>query len=77
MPMGNMDMGSGPLLRIYNEELAHGLWYIVAGFVVVMLFLRIFEKYEHHGRSAKSTSDWPKPFFYKRMNNAKRFISSN
>lgn len=50
MSMGDINMGTGPLLKIYNEQLAHGFWYIVAGLVGVILFLRIFRAYDNYGR---------------------------
>ncbi|KAH8814862.1 hypothetical protein F5884DRAFT_153859 [Xylogone sp. PMI_703] len=44
--MGGMDMGSDNMFRNYNQELARGYWYIIAGALVLMLSIRVLKSYE-------------------------------
>jgi len=41
-----MDSASSPMFRPYNQRLARGYWFIIAGFVGFLLFLRAIEYYQ-------------------------------
>jgi hypothetical protein len=41
-----MDSASSPMFRPYNQMLARGYWYIIAGVVGFLLLLRGIEYYE-------------------------------
>jgi len=46
-----MDSASSPMFRPYNQRLARGYWYIIAGFVGFLLLLRGIEYYQVWARS--------------------------
>lgn len=66
MMMSGMDMDSSsdPLFRVFNQKLARGYWYIVAGVVGVILLLRTVEYYQTWSRSV--------PFFNRAMDSNMR-----
>ncbi|KAE9370484.1 hypothetical protein N431DRAFT_343586 [Stipitochalara longipes BDJ] len=45
-----MDSASSPMFRPYNQKLARGYWYIIAGVVFFLLFLRGTEHYQTWAR---------------------------
>lgn len=47
---GGMDMGSDSMFRDYNQQLARGYWYIIAGFVGAVLLCRGFERWRDWDR---------------------------
>ena len=47
---GGMDMGSNMMFRPYNQKLALGYWYIIAGFVGAVLLCRGFERWRDWDR---------------------------
>lgn len=51
---GGMDMGSNGMFKPYNQKLALGYWYIIAGFVGAVLLCRGFEKWRDWDRLRRS-----------------------
>ncbi|KAF5877405.1 putative ferric-chelate reductase protein [Botrytis fragariae] len=51
---GGMDMGSNMMFRPYNQKLALGYWYIIAGFVGAVLLCRGFERWRDWDRLRRS-----------------------
>ncbi|TGO68338.1 hypothetical protein BOTNAR_0026g00250 [Botryotinia narcissicola] len=51
---GGMDMGSNKMFRPYNQKLALGYWYIIAGFVGAVLLCRGFERWRDWDRLRRS-----------------------
>jgi hypothetical protein len=47
----DMDSASDPLFRVFNQQLASGYWYIIAGLVGFILLLRAVEYYQTWSRS--------------------------
>jgi hypothetical protein len=41
-----MDSASSPMFRPYNQELARGYWYIIAGVIGFLVFVRGLENYQ-------------------------------
>jgi hypothetical protein len=46
-----MDSASSPMFRPYNQELARGYWYIIAGVIGFLIFVRGLEYYQTWARS--------------------------
>ncbi|ESZ98376.1 hypothetical protein SBOR_1254 [Sclerotinia borealis F-4128] len=51
---GGMDMASNSMFRTYNQKLALGYWYIIAGFVGAVLLCRGFEMWRDWDRLRRS-----------------------
>ncbi|KAB8296106.1 hypothetical protein EYC80_008903 [Monilinia laxa] len=51
---GGMDMGSDGMFRDYNQKLARGYWYIIAGFLGAVLLCRGFERWRDWDRLRRS-----------------------
>jgi membrane protein required for beta-lactamase induction len=53
----DMDSGSDPLFRVFNQVLARAYWYIIAGIVGFILLLRVLDYYQTWSRLVHSTID--------------------